>query len=66
MRDEGDYWTKFNYIHYNPVKHRYVEKSEMWGFSSYRDVLDRNGQAWVDDVWESHPILEYDFEGGEK
>ena len=25
-----------HYIHYNPVKHGFVEKPEEWGFSSYR------------------------------
>ena len=65
VRDERDYWTRFNYIHYNPVKHGYVERAELWGYSSYRDIVVRNGQEWIDDVWESYPILEYDFEGKE-
>ena len=66
VRDEKDYWTMFNYIHNNPVKHGYVQSPEMWGYSSYRDFLDRYGQEWIDDVWRSYPILEYDYEGKEK
>ena len=62
VRDEKDYWTKFNYIHYNPVKHGYVEKAEEWHYSSYRDILEVEGEDWVDDVWASYPVVEFDFE----
>jgi len=63
VRDERDYWTRFNYIHYNPVKHGYVQSPEKWEYSSYRNIVARKGQEWVDDVWGTYPILEYDFEG---
>lgn len=62
VRDERDYWTKFNYIHYNPVKHGYVERLKDWHYSSYRDILEAEGEDWVDDCWASYPVIEFDFE----
>jgi putative transposase len=62
VRDEKDFWTKFNYIHYNPVKHGYAEKPEDWKFSSFNDILEKNGVEWVDDCWARYPVVEYDFE----
>jgi putative transposase len=62
VRDEKDFWTKFNYIHYNPVKHGYAEKPEDWKFSSFNDILEKKGMEWVDDCWARYPVVEYDFE----
>lgn len=33
---EASYYTRLNYIWYNPVKHRYVENPEDWQFGSYQ------------------------------
>jgi putative transposase len=62
VRDEKDFWTKFNYIHYNPVKHEYVNDPINWEYSSYRYFFDRKGEAWIMDCWQSYPILECNFE----
>lgn len=62
VRDENDLWTKFNYIHYNPVKHGYAEKPEDWKFSSFNDILEKNGMEWVVNCWARYPVVEYDFE----
>jgi putative transposase len=62
IRNEEDFWVKFNYIHYNPVKHRYVTEPGKWEYSSFRYFLDRKGEIWVADCWQSYPIIEYDFE----
>jgi putative transposase len=62
VRDEKDFWIKFNYIHYNPVKHGYVTEPDKWAYSSYRYFLERKGEIWVADCWQSYPIIEYDFE----
>jgi len=62
VRDEKDFWTKFNYIHYNPTKHGYVESPEDWKFSSLNEILGNKGQDWVDDCWARYPVVEYDFE----
>jgi len=56
---EADYWTRFNYIHHNPVKHGYVTRVKHWPFSSYSYYLDHKGQAWLDDVFSQHPIVDF-------
>ena len=35
IRDEKDYQHHFDYIHYNPVKHGYVEQVADWQYSSF-------------------------------
>jgi len=34
IRDERDMKTHYDYIHYNPVKHGYVESADQWKWSS--------------------------------
>jgi putative transposase len=51
IRDETGFWTRLNYIHYNPVKHRYVENPEEWRFSSYRFYLEQEGEEWLANCW---------------
>lgn len=36
IRDERDMERHFDYIHWNPVKHGYVQQPECWAQSSYR------------------------------
>ena len=36
IRDERDYAAHVDYVHFNPVKHGYVEHPAAWGFSSFR------------------------------
>ncbi len=55
IRDEGGFWTRFNYIHYNPVKHGYVERPEQWQFSTYRFYLQDQGQEWLARCWTDFP-----------
>jgi len=35
IRDDNDYERHVNYIHFNPVKHGYVDKPIDWPFSSF-------------------------------
>jgi len=51
IRGEHDFWTRFNYIHYNPVKHGFAEKPEDWNFSSYRYYLRNDGHLWLDNCF---------------
>jgi putative transposase len=55
IRGERDFWTRFNYIHYNPVKHGYVQKPENWYFSSYRYYLRNDGRAWLKNYLRDFP-----------
>ena len=34
IRDERDMQTHYDYIHYNPVKHGYIESEDQWKWSS--------------------------------
>jgi putative transposase len=35
IRDEHDYQNHFDYIHYNPVKHGFVDQVSSWKWSSF-------------------------------
>jgi len=59
MRSEQDFWTRFNYIHNNPVKHSYVRNWVDWPYSSYQHYLECKGEEWLADVWERHPVMDY-------
>jgi putative transposase len=48
IRGEHDFWTRFNYIHYNPVKHGYAQQPKDWQFSSYYFYLKNEDQAWFE------------------
>jgi len=42
IEDEDDFEAHFDYIHYNPIKHGYVELARDWQWSSFnRYVRDR-------------------------
>ncbi len=56
VNNERGFWTRFNYIHYNPVKHGYVQKPEDWQFSSYRYYLRGEGEVWLGNCLNDFPI----------
>ena len=56
IRGDRDFGTRLNYIHYNPVKHGYVQEPEDWQFSSYRSYLDYEGKGWLDNCLQHFPI----------
>jgi putative transposase len=39
IRDETDYQRHADYIHYNPVKHGYVEKASDWQYSTIHKYI---------------------------
>ena len=39
IRNEEDLDNHINYIHYNPVKHKYVTKVSDWPFSSFHGYV---------------------------
>ena len=59
IRDEAGLWTRFNYIHHNPVKHGYVQELEDWPFSSYHHYLGSKGQDWLADCWSCYPVVDF-------
>ena len=58
MRNEHDFWTRFNYIHCNPVKHGYVDDPEEWRFSSYSFYLRDDGNQWLAEYEKEFPIYD--------
>jgi putative transposase len=59
IRGEADYWTRFNYIHHNPVKHRYATRMGDWAFSSYNYYLRHKGEDWLADVIRRYPVIDF-------
>jgi putative transposase len=41
VRNEGDLAKHFDYIHWNPVKHEYVQDPVDWAYSSYAHWFER-------------------------
>jgi len=42
IRDEMDYRHHVDYIHYNPVKHGYVQRPMDWVYSSFRRYVEED------------------------
>ncbi len=62
IRNDRDFWQHFNYIHYNPIKHKYVNQLSEWPHSSLFHYLENQGREWLDDCWRSYPIREFQIE----
>ncbi|MDD3948139.1 MAG: transposase, partial [Anaerolineaceae bacterium] len=41
IRSQRDMQTHYDYIHYNPVKHGYVNSVDQWQWSSIKDKSDK-------------------------
>jgi putative transposase len=55
MRTEKQLHQTFNYIHYNPVKHGYVNDMGVWKWSSLQMYTEQNGREWLQQRWHSSP-----------
>jgi putative transposase len=44
IRDQRDFKTHFDYIHYNPIKHGFVTNLDDWKWSSFGDYYDWENQ----------------------
>lgn len=56
IRNEDHYHEALNYIHYNPVKHDYVDSPYDWPWSSVHIYYDTYGRQWLRNLWVTHPI----------
>jgi putative transposase len=52
IRDEADFTAHIDYIHYNPVKHGWVNKVADWPYSSFHRYVDK---GWYGADWGSTP-----------
>lgn len=62
IRNENDFFTRFNYIHNNPIKHGFINEFDTlrsYDFSSYIYYLKTKGQEWLTDMFMSYPIADY-------
>jgi len=59
IRNEKDFWTHFNYIHQNPVKHAYTKSMADYKFSSYSYYLKTQGQEWLDSAFINYSIINF-------
>jgi len=59
IRSERHFWATVNYIHHNPVRHRYVQRWQAWPFSSAGEFLERVGREEARRIWEAYPVLDY-------
>ena len=53
IRNEAHLHTAFNYIHYNPVKHGYVNDPYEWRWSSLFLYYEDKGREWIREHWKS-------------
>ncbi len=55
IKSESQLHQTFNYVHYNPVKHGFVEDAYGWPWSSLPLYYESNGQEWLGERWKSNP-----------
>ncbi len=59
IRNERHYWASVNYIHYNPIKHGYVELMSGWPWSSVHAFEDSLGIDVLESLWKAYSIKDY-------
>ena len=62
IRSEKDFYQHFNYIHHNPVKHKYVKEQDNvlnYKFCSYRDWIKKKGEEFMADCFEKYSIKDF-------
>lgn len=65
VRSEKDFWTRFNYIHHNPIKHGYLKhlnELSAYKFCSYYVWLQKKEIEWINSVFEMYPIIDFTLE----
>ncbi|OGO25848.1 MAG: hypothetical protein A2136_09965 [Chloroflexi bacterium RBG_16_54_11] len=62
IRDEQDFKNHFDYIHWNPVKHGYVESPADWEYSTFRFWCERGYYLPGSEGVELSSLLKMDFE----
>jgi len=59
IKSHGHFWAAVDYVHHNPVRHRYIEKWQDWPWSSAADFIERVGRDWATKIWREYPILDF-------
>ncbi len=66
VRNKEDFFLHFNYIHHNPIKHKYAGSQDDvldYKFCSYRQWVKKKGSEWMADCFERYPIKDFTVEG---
>ena len=56
IRDEHHYYHALNYIHFNAVRHGYVDSPYDWPWCSVHEYFDTLGRDWLREQWVRHPV----------
>ena len=59
IKSDRHFWATLNYVHHNPVYHRYVAHWQNWPWSSAVEFLEQVGREHAIEMWERYPILDY-------
>jgi putative transposase len=59
IRSERHFWATMNYIHHNPVRHKYVKKWTEWPYSSVHEFLEEVGRERAAEIWHKYPLRDY-------
>lgn len=65
IRDDKDFFKRFNYIHNNPIKHKIViniEEISKYKYSSFNTWIKKKGKEWIYSSFEEYPILDFTVE----
>jgi putative transposase len=59
MRSERHFYATLNYVHHNPVHHKYVSRWDQWPWGSAVQFLKTMERDEAVRIWKEHPIREY-------
>jgi putative transposase len=59
MRSDRHFFATLNYVHHNPVRHRYVERWTDWPWSSAGQFLAATGREEARRIWQTYPLMDY-------
>ena len=59
VRSQAHFFTALNYIHNNPVKHRYSKRWDEWETSSFSEFLREFGRDRAIEIWHAYPLRNY-------
>jgi putative transposase len=59
IRSDRHFWASMNYVHHNPVRHKYAERWTDWPWSSAEQYLIQTGADEAALIWRKYPIRDY-------
>ena len=59
IRNDRHFYASLNYIHFNPVKHKYVDNAGDWLWSSLHEYLEKVGRDKLEEWWRKYPVKNY-------